>query len=133
MTKKTKAPLPYASLGVRGKSIGGIADESGVFSINLTNAKPNDEMVISYIGYQAVTFKVEKFALEKYQEIYLEPKATELREVVVFDKKEIIVLGNNRKGYRSTGWVRMKAQREDQEGQELKIVSALNSHGSQFM
>jgi hypothetical protein len=102
--KKSKTPLPYASLGIRGKSIGGIADESGAFSINLIDAKPTDVIVISYIGYQTVTFKVENLTIEKSQEIYLEPKTIELREVMVFDKRQIIVLGNNKKESRSTGW-----------------------------
>lgn len=104
LDKKSNAPLPYASIGVRGKSIGGIANESGIFSINLTEAKPIDEVIISYIGYQSIILRIENIALGKSHEIYLEPKATELREVVVFDKREIIVLGNNAKGSRSVGW-----------------------------
>ncbi|WP_169720013.1 carboxypeptidase-like regulatory domain-containing protein [Dyadobacter alkalitolerans] len=43
--------LPYASVVVKGKNIGGIADSKGHFSIYIANAVPTDSIVVSYLGY----------------------------------------------------------------------------------
>lgn len=48
-------PLPYASIGIKGKSIGGIADSDGYFHINIANASATDTIVVSYLGYHSKT------------------------------------------------------------------------------
>src|SRR6188768_1189336 len=55
--KNTSAPLPYASLGVKGKSIGTIANEQGDFTLDLSKANSGDSIIISYIGYTSKAFK----------------------------------------------------------------------------
>jgi len=101
---KTQEVMPYANIGIRGKQIGGITDPQGSFSVNLAHAKPEDILVISYVGYTSKEFQVSKLALNKQHIIELTPSAHLLNEVVVRSKKDIIVLGNKGKSARHTGW-----------------------------
>jgi hypothetical protein len=95
--------LPYASIGVKGKSIGGIADSKGHFSINIANAVPTDSIVVSYLGYESKTFKKSDISQSVYQ-IKLAPSALQLREVVAQGKRDIIIIGNKNPSSRYTGW-----------------------------
>jgi len=101
---KTQEVMPYTNIGIRGKQIGGISDRTGFFAINLSNAKPEDILVISYVGYTSKEFQVSKLDLNKQHIIELTPSAQLLNEVVVRSKKEIVVLGNKGKSSRHTGW-----------------------------
>ncbi|MEQ9310669.1 MAG: carboxypeptidase-like regulatory domain-containing protein [Balneolaceae bacterium] len=48
---KTGRPLPYSSVFIKGKSIGTIANQNGVFSLNISDNLANDSLTISHIGY----------------------------------------------------------------------------------
>jgi hypothetical protein len=96
-------PLPYANIGVKGKSIGGIADSKGHFHINIANAAATDTIVVSYLGYESKTFIWSDISKSRY-EIKLTPGALQLNEVVAHGKREIIVIGNKKPSSRYTGW-----------------------------
>ena len=95
--------LPYANIGVRGKSIGGITDEKGNFSIDLSQANPNDSVVISYLGYRSKSFVKHEIS-PGFQQIKLTPFPYQLDEVVARGKREIIIIGNKDHSQRYTGW-----------------------------
>ena len=97
------APLPYASIGVRGKRVGGIADLNGQFRIDLTQALPTDTVVISYLGYHAKTLLRRDVSQATYQ-IKLVPNAVQLPEVVTLGKREIIRIGHMKASGHFTGW-----------------------------
>jgi hypothetical protein len=101
---KTQEVMPYANIGIRGKQIGGITDHQGSFSVNLAHAKPEDILVISYVGYTSKEFQVSKLDLNKQYIVELTPSAQLLNEVVVRSKKDLVVLGNKGKSSRHTGW-----------------------------
>ena len=96
-------PLPYASIGVRGKSVGGIADINGHFRINLTRAMPTDTVVISYLGYQSKALFKRDINDAAYQ-IKLVPSAFQLQEVVTLGKRELISVGHKKASGNFTGW-----------------------------
>ncbi len=96
-------PLPYASIGIKGKSIGGIADSEGYFHINIANAAVTDTIVVSYLGYHSKTF-VKRDVMQSQYEIKLDPYALQLNEVVARGKREVIVIGNKNPSARYTGW-----------------------------
>ncbi len=102
--KKTSLPLPYASLGVKGKSIGGIADKTGQFIINISQANDKDSITISYIGYESTTILIKDLAPNNTNLIRLKPKAIELEEVIVVAKLNLVVLGNSTFNSDFTGW-----------------------------
>lgn len=101
---QTRQPLPYANLGVRGKSVGGITDATGAFAIDFSKATANDSVVISYVGYQSRAFALQSLAAEKNHVFYLTPTSKELAEVVILSKQEKIILGNDSRSSRHTGW-----------------------------
>ncbi len=102
--KETLLPLPYASLGVKGKSIGGIADRTGQFYINVSQANKGDSIIISNIGYESIAFLLKDLSLNKTNEIRLQPKVKELEEVIVVAKQDLLVLGNSKYSSDFTGW-----------------------------
>ena len=95
--------LPYASIGVKGKSIGGIADSKGYFAISIANASPTDTIVVSYLGYLATTFVKRELSQSVYQ-IKLVPTPLQLHEVVAQGKREVKTIGNKKASSQYTGW-----------------------------
>jgi len=95
--------LPYANIGVRGKSIGGITDEKGNFSIDLSQAIQGDSIVVSYLGYKSQIFVRSEISSRPY-DIKLTAIPYQLKEVVALGKREIIVIGNKEHSSRYTGW-----------------------------
>jgi hypothetical protein len=103
---KTNEVLPYANVGVRGKSIGGIADEGGTFKIYISKASPNDKIIVSYLGFEPLIYLVGELKVNQVYEVKLNPKTIELKEVAVYNKRIPIILGNNKKSFYHTGWGR---------------------------
>ena len=95
--------LPYANIGVRGKSVGGIADANGNFNIDLSKADLKDTVVVSYLGYRSQTFLKSEISAQKYT-IKLAPAPYQLQEVVATGKREIISIGNKNPSSNYTGW-----------------------------
>ena len=106
INSKTNEVLPYANVGVRGKSIGGIADEGGTFKIDVSKASPDDKIVVSYLGFEPMIYLVSELKTNQIYEIKLNPKSVELKEVLVYNKRVPIILGNNKKSFYHTGWGR---------------------------
>jgi CarboxypepD_reg-like domain len=104
INQKTNEALLYSNIGVKGKSIGGIADDKGDFSIDISKASPNDQIVVSYLGFESKIYSVKDIKLGQNYEVKLEQKSFELEEVVVYNKREKIILGNNKTSFRMTGW-----------------------------
>lgn len=78
----TGAPVPYASVGVKNKPIGTVADGLGHFSADrLATAAPTDTLVVSCVGYQA--HKLLTRDLSDLREVKLQPQAHALKEVRV--------------------------------------------------
>jgi hypothetical protein len=100
---QSATPLPYASIGVKDKSIGGIADSKGRFYIDIAGATSTDTIVVSYLGYESKTF-VKRDILQSDYKIKLVPGALQLREVVAKGKRETIIIGNNKATGQYTGW-----------------------------
>jgi CarboxypepD_reg-like domain len=101
---KTNEVLPYANAGVRGTTIGGIADDGGNFKIDISKASANDKIVVSYLGFEPITYLVSELKTNQVYEVKLNPKSVELKEVAVYNKRVQIILGNNKKSFYHTGW-----------------------------
>ncbi|MFZ4402178.1 MAG: carboxypeptidase-like regulatory domain-containing protein [Bacteroidales bacterium] len=76
---KTKEPLGFCNIAVKGTKKGVITNIEGAFSIILDVSK--DVLLISYIGYEKQSIQASKL-LQK-QEIYLQKKELLLKEVVI--------------------------------------------------
>jgi len=102
--KVTGHALPYASLGIYARSVGGIADRDGTFSIDITRTDGKDSLLISYIGYTGVSLLLANLDPAKELTIGLTPMAKELPEIAIAGKRQIIGIGNVTWGDRFTGW-----------------------------
>ena len=96
--------LPYATIGIKGKSIGVIADRNAKFQYDLQGAVAKDSLVIRYLGYQHLSFCVGDLKDGVSLNVKLLPDNKMLREVVVYDRKQLTALGNDEKSFYHTGW-----------------------------
>jgi hypothetical protein len=82
---ETKEPLPFASIGISGKSIGLISNEQGEFDFHIPPEMRNDILVISMLGYK--TFEAPVWSLISTDPATIEMQAGTimLKEVVIID------------------------------------------------
>lgn len=50
---KTQEPVPYANVGIPGKSVGTVADEAGAFRLSYSETNLQDTVRVSSIGYRS--------------------------------------------------------------------------------
>ncbi len=83
--KDTKEPLPFASVGIKGKPIGTISNLQGEFDFHFPQQYKNDMFVISMLGYQNFEVPVWSILESKEVEIALSKSTTVLNTVVISD------------------------------------------------
>lgn len=91
----TKEPIPFASIGIKGKSYGTVCDENGAFVLKIGAFSDNDTLKISAIGYDGK--KVAMSVAKKFsnESIFLSTANIQLSEVKIKPQKTITrVLGN---------------------------------------
>ena len=84
--KDTQEPLPFASVGIKGKSIGTITNLQGAFDFHVAGALRNDILVVNMLGYE--TYEVPAWSLAEAQPasiIALSKSTRILDEVVISD------------------------------------------------
>ncbi len=88
LDSKSSQPIPYASVYIKGSSIGTTTNDDGVFLFHIPSAIQNDTLIISVIGYDY--FKSVASAMtNKENLVELRQSSTILNEVVVNAKKEL--------------------------------------------
>jgi hypothetical protein len=80
---KNNQPVGFATIGIKGKSIGTVTDEQGryLFSVTAAQVQESDVVIISSVGYQPV--KMTYPAFKSSADIQLTPAVTQLRAVKV--------------------------------------------------
>ena len=81
--QRTHRPIPFVSIGIKGRNAGTVADEKGYFSLRIPDALAGDSLTFSAIGYQAQVFLITQLAFAQQHTVLLREKSTELQEVVV--------------------------------------------------
>jgi hypothetical protein len=82
--KETKEPIPFASIGIHGKSLGTITNLQGDFDFHLPNELRNNIFIVSTLGHK--TFEAPVWSLVSDSlVIQLEKSNLLLQEVVVSD------------------------------------------------
>jgi hypothetical protein len=95
LSDDTNLRLGFVSVGIIGKNIGTVSDESGNFTIDLDKVYDNDSLRFSAIGYVSKSFLVRQFKEDSIKTVYLIPRIYNLLEVkVTYHKDKEIVLGN---------------------------------------
>ncbi|GGD28724.1 carboxypeptidase-like regulatory domain-containing protein [Hyunsoonleella pacifica] len=94
-------PLAYVNIGVKNKTVGTVSNKDGRFKLTLNNkVTSKDTVVFSYIGFKTKKYLISELSSIKTP-ILLQPKNTELEEVIVNSKKVKLKLkniGRNSKG-----------------------------------
>ena len=96
-SKANNQPIAYANIGVMGKNLGTVTDMNGKFSLLMDQNFDDSDIRISSIGYLSKTVKVLVFRkmLSESETIYLEKAVSELKEIIIKNKKlETAILGN---------------------------------------
>lgn len=82
--KETKEPLPFASIGIKGRPIGTITNLNGEFDFHIPIEFRNDVLAVNMLGYQS--YEVPAWTLTQNPQVIEMTKSTQfLDEVVVSD------------------------------------------------
>ena len=94
---ESKINLSFANISVKGKSIGTISNEQGIFNLNISKSLISDTLVFSYIGYKNTYIPIEQLSLCENL-IYISRDNYNIKEVVVrgYDAKEILREATNK-------------------------------------
>lgn len=96
---KHKNPIPFAAVGLKGKSYGTITDENGNFSLLIPAISKKDSLVFSNVAYQSKTVAVGDLQSSD-SKIMLEDKVIALPELIISSKNNtaegIIIAAINR-------------------------------------
>jgi len=82
---KSKEPLPFATVGVKGKVAETISKSNGSFELLVPTAFIDDTLTVTYLGYTPFQKKIS--TLQSVENIYLEQSYILLEEVVVAHAK----------------------------------------------
>lgn len=85
LDQATEEPLPFASVGIAGKSISTITNLQGEFDFHLPSEYRNEVLVISMLGYNNFEAPVWSLLGDGIQTIHMTKSTTVLNEVVVTD------------------------------------------------
>jgi len=78
-------PLPFASIGLLGLSLGTIANTQGEFDFHFPATEREGQLVISMLGYQDFVQNLKDLDLTKENVFAIKKEATMLQEVVIID------------------------------------------------
>lgn len=80
-----QTPLPFASIGLKGTSLGTITNTQGEFDFHIPAGFKDGTMVISMLGYKDLAESVQNLDPDNLNSFNLSKEATMLREVVILD------------------------------------------------
>jgi hypothetical protein len=79
---ETSKPVPFANVGIAGKTIGTVSNEEGAFVFKVPAIYQNDSLKVSFIGYQTFTKPIAALKGQPIN-ISLKPATVALDEVLV--------------------------------------------------
>ena len=85
-TSSNASPIRYVSIGIIGKDVGTISNDSGLFNLNIPGQHFTDSIIFSRIGYHSKFLNIKDLINQKNIRIILVPKNTELEEIQVIAK-----------------------------------------------
>lgn len=78
----TREPLPFATVGFEGSSIGTITNQEGYFELLVPEKLMGHSIQVSYLGYASVQLGAEAFQSKDIPFVLLQPSVLTLKELV---------------------------------------------------
>ncbi|WP_312421811.1 carboxypeptidase-like regulatory domain-containing protein [Epilithonimonas sp.] len=86
LSSESKQAIAYARIGVDGENIGAIANETGIYKIDLTNVDKSKKVTVQLGGYYPFEQSVQNFINSGNHNITLKEKVTDIAEVKLSPK-----------------------------------------------
>jgi CarboxypepD_reg-like domain len=80
---KTQEKIPWASIYIKGTSLGVPSNEQGRFEFSIARTHVKDSLIISALGYESVALLIGELQLKGYRVIQLKEKVYQLNEVTI--------------------------------------------------
>lgn len=103
LDKKTKEPIVFAAIYLKGQAIGTTSNEEGGFVFHIPSYSASHIIIISIIGYESVEKSIDSFTSN--ETIFLSSKITDLAEIIITStkKKKLTAKQIVKKAYKSIG------------------------------
>lgn len=127
-SSRDSTPVAYASIGIKNKLLGCVADSIGKFVLSSpVSFVATDTIIISAIGYKSICLPLDR--LSSNQGNYLEPQIRQLSDVKISSKPRLLEISNLPKGNGSfsMGWG------NDGQGGEAGNIFTLASESYQIL
>jgi len=85
--KTSEESLPYATISIKGKSIGVVSNQMGEFTFKFSDQYMKDTLTVSMLGYETYKYKIQDIESRDNLLVALDMKAIMLNEVVITDTK----------------------------------------------
>ncbi|MEQ9593287.1 MAG: carboxypeptidase-like regulatory domain-containing protein [Cyclobacteriaceae bacterium] len=82
---ESKEPLPFASIGIKDKSLGTITNLQGEFDFHVPNELRNDILIINMLGYETYEAPAWTLIENRTNQIQIQKSTRVLEEVIVSD------------------------------------------------
>lgn len=82
-----QTPVDYANIGIEGKNLGTVSNDSGEFELEMPDKYLNDSLTFSRIGYATKKIRVGELVLQEKPEMHLVPVSTEISEAKIVSAK----------------------------------------------
>ena len=86
LSSENNQVIPYARIGVEEENIGAVADENGIYKIDLTNMDKSKKITVQLGGYISYEQNIQDFINSNNHNILLKEKVNEIAEVVLSPK-----------------------------------------------
>ena len=125
-------PIPYATIGVKGKNLGTVSDENGHFKFSLettASSLETEEIIVSSLGYSEKLFKLKDIGTSSIT-IVLTKKGIPLKEIVIrTEKLQEKKLGNSTRAILTGTTIFSQGEKvDDALGREIGMI--LKTDGS---
>lgn len=84
---ETGSAMSYASIRLKEKALGVVANEQGEFTLTLNSSPENFTLVVSFVGFKPFEIRLSEFIKRNNKIIKLEPVARELETVTISEEK----------------------------------------------
>ena len=80
---ETNQPIAFSTISLKGRPVGEVADREGYFQLLIKDARYNDTLIFSILGYKVLEMSMNNFLLDEDSTFFLEPEPIEIPALTV--------------------------------------------------